>query len=168
MRSEKEMFQLILEIAQNDERIRAVILNGSRANPNAKKDIFQDYDIVYFVRELESFTANHTWIDAFGERIILPMPEQMNLPDYAENSRDCFSYLMLFADKNRIDLTLFPIGKLKEFSPDSLSLLFLDKDNLFPNLPPSDESNYLIKNPTEKEFLDVCNEFKARVVSSLV
>ena len=27
-------------------------MNGSRANPNAPRDIFQDYDIVYVVEEL--------------------------------------------------------------------------------------------------------------------
>ena len=45
MRSEKEMYDLILDIAKRDERIRAVYMNGSRANPNIKKDIFQDYDV---------------------------------------------------------------------------------------------------------------------------
>lgn len=30
MRTEQEMFNLILNIAEKDERIRAVILNGSR------------------------------------------------------------------------------------------------------------------------------------------
>ena len=40
MRSEREMMNLILGTAQADERIRAVILNGSRANPNVKRDIF--------------------------------------------------------------------------------------------------------------------------------
>lgn len=35
MRSEEEMFELIIATARQDERIRAVILNGSRANPNA-------------------------------------------------------------------------------------------------------------------------------------
>ena len=39
MRSEKEMMDLILETAKNDERIRAVYMNGSRTNPNAPKDI---------------------------------------------------------------------------------------------------------------------------------
>lgn len=48
MRIEKEMFDLILGVAQKDERIRAVYMNGSRTNSNAPKDIFQDYDIVYF------------------------------------------------------------------------------------------------------------------------
>ena len=49
MRSESEMFDLILGTARDDERIRAVMMNGSRANPNAPKDFFQDYHIGYFV-----------------------------------------------------------------------------------------------------------------------
>ena len=36
MRSEREMYQLILGYAQQDPRVRGVILNGSRANPTAK------------------------------------------------------------------------------------------------------------------------------------
>lgn len=46
MRSEKEMFELILGVAERDDRIRAVFMNGSRADANSRKDIFQDYDIV--------------------------------------------------------------------------------------------------------------------------
>lgn len=55
MRSEKEMMELILSVARKDERIRAVYMNGSRTNPNVKKDIFQDYDIVYVVKENRPF-----------------------------------------------------------------------------------------------------------------
>ena len=46
MRSEKEMMELILSVARKDERIRAVYMNGSRTNPNVKKDIFQDLEEV--------------------------------------------------------------------------------------------------------------------------
>ena len=66
MRSEQEMYQLILNIAKKDDRIRAVILNGSRANPNAATDLFQDFDIVYIVTEMTSFKSDPTWIDQFG------------------------------------------------------------------------------------------------------
>ena len=51
MRSEDEMMKLILQVAEDDERVRAVYLNGSRTNPNAPKDCFQDYDVVYVVTE---------------------------------------------------------------------------------------------------------------------
>lgn len=63
MRSEKEMLDLILGIAKDDERIRAVYMNGSRTNPNVPKDIFQDYDIVYVVTETESFIEDRQWIN---------------------------------------------------------------------------------------------------------
>ncbi|KJR46257.1 hypothetical protein UF75_3343 [Desulfosporosinus sp. I2] len=49
------MFDSILNIAHKDERIHAVLLSGSRINLNAIKDIFQDYDIVYVVKETKSF-----------------------------------------------------------------------------------------------------------------
>ena len=47
MRSEHEILELILNTAKSDDRIRAVIMNGSRTNPNAPRDIFQDFDILY-------------------------------------------------------------------------------------------------------------------------
>ena len=40
MRTEKEMMDLIINTAKEDERIRAVIMNGSRVNPNVKKRLF--------------------------------------------------------------------------------------------------------------------------------
>ena len=43
MRTEQEMFNLILNVAKNDKRIRAVYLTVPRTNPNAIKDIFRDY-----------------------------------------------------------------------------------------------------------------------------
>ena len=43
MRTEQEMLDLIIGTAKNDERIRAVYMNGSRTNKNIKKDIFQDH-----------------------------------------------------------------------------------------------------------------------------
>jgi len=52
MRSEQEVMDLILRVANADERIRAVLLVGSRANPAAPKDIYQDYDITYFVEDI--------------------------------------------------------------------------------------------------------------------
>lgn len=40
MRTEKEMLDLILEVARDGERIRAVILNGSCATPIAFKVLY--------------------------------------------------------------------------------------------------------------------------------
>ena len=52
-RSNDEMYALIFDRANRDEHILAVLLNGSRANPLARVDEMQDFDIVYVVDELE-------------------------------------------------------------------------------------------------------------------
>ena len=156
MRSSEEILNLILRIAETDYNIRAVLLNGSRANPKARTDKYQDFDIVYIVSHIESFLYDHSWIDIFGERIILQMPDEMTI---GVKDEDSFHYLMLFKDKIRIDLTLFPVEKLETLKISSLTVLLLDKDNLFKNLPPPSDEDYLIRPPSEKEFNDCCNEF---------
>ncbi|MES9692506.1 aminoglycoside adenylyltransferase [Bacillus toyonensis] len=158
MRTEKEMLDLIINTAKEDERIRAVIMNGSRVNPNVKKDCFQDYDIMYVVNDIQSFISNHNWIHRFGEIMIVQMPEEMSLIPADEDGK--FPYLMQFMDGNRIDLTLVPVELIKKFvGKDSLSKLLLDKDNCLEECRPASDKDYLVKKPREKEFLDCCNEF---------
>jgi aminoglycoside 6-adenylyltransferase len=157
MRSEKEMLDLILQTAREDPRIRAVIINGSRVNPNAPADIFQDYDIIYVVTEVEPYVHNMEWIARFGERIIMQMPEEIDDPPPSNDG--CFVYLMQFADGNRIDLTIYPLEKLDQLEEDSLSLSLLDKDGILPAFEPPSDRTYLPKPPTAKQFADCCNEF---------
>lgn len=157
MRSEQEMLELILDTARNDERIRAVIMNGSRANPNAPRDPFQDFDIVYIVTDVAPFRHNYEWIKRFGEIMILQMPEDMQDPP--PNNDGGFTYLMQFTDGNRIDLGLDPPAMLPELVRDSLSVLLLDKDGLVEPFAPANERDYLPKPPTAKAFADCCNEF---------
>lgn len=157
MRSEQEMVALIINTARNDDRIRAVLMNGSRANLHAPRDIFQDYDIVYIVTEVSPFKRDPHWIKRFGKLMIMQMPDDML--DSPPSDDDSFTYLMQFSDGNRIDLTLYPLTRLDELGKDSLSLLLLDKDGIIEPFAPPNESDYLPKPPTAKEYADCCNEF---------
>lgn len=113
---------------------------------------------MYVVHDIQSFTSNHNWIHRFGEIMIVQMPEEMSLLPADEDGK--FPYLMQFMDGNRIDLTLVPFDLINKFvGQDSLSKLLLDKDNCIVEFPPVSDKDYLIKMPTEKEFLDCCNEF---------
>ena len=155
MRTEKEMYDLILNKAKSDPRIRAVYMNGSRTNPNAPKDIYQDYDIVYVVENFETFTADNSWIDLFGERLILQMPEAMRYPIGAGH----FNWMMLFTDGNRLDLTLIPSDRLDLISSDSLSIALLDKDGILPPFPVANDRDYIVKYPSELFYYSCCNNF---------
>ena len=157
MRTEKEMLDLILNVARNEEGIRAVIMNGSRVNPQAKKDAFQDFDIVYFVRDVEPYKRNQAFISQFGEMMILQTPEDMVDPP-AENDGH-YTYLMQFLDGNRIDLSFYFLENISTCITDSLTVVLLDKDHLIPELPPASDRDYLPQKPTAKQFEDCCNEF---------
>ncbi|WP_163538596.1 aminoglycoside 6-adenylyltransferase [Gracilibacillus sp. YIM 98692] len=158
MRSEKEMMNLILLFAKEDERIRVVGMNGSRVNQNVPRDDFQDYDIVYVVTDMLSFIEDDKWIDYFGERIILQKPEAMSL--YPAELGNWFSYLMLLEDDIRLDLMLIPLEELDFYlNDDSLTEILLDKDQrVNQTLSPSDR-DYHVKKPSNTCFDDCCNEF---------
>lgn len=158
MRSEQEMFDLILNTARQDERIRAVILNGSRTNPNAIKDIFQDYDILYVVKETKSFRNDKNWIDRFGERLYMQYPEESVY--YPSDVENCYGWLIQFTDGNRLDLHVCTLSHaLKEIEEDKLSKILFDKDNDLPNIPESTDEDHWVKKPTKKQFFCTCNEF---------
>ena len=79
-RTEREMFDLIIQTAKDDERIRGVIMLGSRADVHAPRDIYQDYDIVYFVNDVAPFWNNTAWLEEkFGRISLLQTPKIMKL-----------------------------------------------------------------------------------------
>lgn len=162
MRSEKEMYDIILDTAKKDDRILAVYMNGSRANPNAKKDMFQDFDIVYVVKETESFIRDEGWTTRiFGETIVSQEPDKLDNMNGAniDFSRG-YTYLMQFTDGNRIDLHLQTLEELKdEYGNDKLTVVLLDKNNYLPPIEQSSDKKHWIKKPTYGEYYSKCNNF---------
>lgn len=161
MRTEKEMFDLILGVANRDSRIKAVYMNGSRANPNVKKDIFQDYDIVYVVTETISFISDEGWISVFGAPIIIQEPDKLDkIQGKDVDFNNGYTYLMQFTDGNRIDLHIQTIEALtKEYGTDKLTVLLLDKDNCLPQIQAPSDEDYWVKKPTYGQYFGRCNNF---------
>ena len=164
MRTEQEMFNLILKIANHDERIRAVYMNGSRTNPNVVKDKYQDYDVVFVVTETESFLANKNWIEKFGEIAIVQEPDWNDVKTGLYGERFDFSrsyaWLMLFKDGNRIDLGIeIKEEAEKNFLKDRLTRLLLDKDDFLPKIPLPTDEDYHVRKPNQDEYTAYCNDF---------
>lgn len=148
MRTETEMLDVILQTAQTLQ-VEAVAMSGSRTNPKAPKDEFQDYDVVYVVDDLDNLTSNLTWLDQFGTRVI----EQHNI---LGNRR---LYLMLFEDGNRIDLTLCPKEHIKEWVDSEADYTVLkDEKGLFESYTTSPQ-RFWTSPASVIEFEKACNEF---------
>lgn len=159
MRTEQEMYKLIIGTAEADDRIRAVYMNGSRTNPNVPRDILQDYDIVYVVTETKPFYEDENWIDRFGERLYMQRPDLLDKSVGEDVDFDYgFTWLVQFADGNRLDLHIEPVSGCN-VTKDKLCKILLDKDGLLPEIPPSTDEDYRVKMPTQAGFYAACNEF---------
>lgn len=159
MRTEQEMMSMLVDFAVKDDRIRLATLEGSRTNKNIPPDQFQDYDVSYFVTDMDSFKENDHWLDQFGKRIMMQKPEDMEL--FPPELGNWFSYIILFGDGNKLDLTLIPCAEVDEYfaSSDGLVEVLLDKDNRIKVEVIASDRKYWIKKPTAREFDDCCNEF---------
>lgn len=158
MRSEQEMYELILKIAQEDERVLAVYMNGSRTNPNVPKDIFQDYDVVYVVEETGSFIADKNWIRKFGEILYMQYPDEW--PDNKSDKQNCYGWLVQFSDGNRIDLHVQTVRFMeKAIFEDKLCRILLDKKGILPPVPEATDEDFRVGRPTGEWYYATCNEF---------
>jgi len=148
MRAETEMLDLILQTAKTLQ-VKAVAMSGSRTNPKAPKDEFQDYDVVYVVDDLDNLTSDLSWLEQFGKRII----EQEIALDHRH------LYLMLFEDGNRIDLTLCPKEYIKEWVDSEADYTVLkDEKGLFESYTTTPQ-RYWTSPASAIEFEKTCNEF---------
>lgn len=154
MRTEQQIFELIIEIAKQDDRIEAVLLNGSRANPNSVKDQFQDYDIIFATRHINDFVKDNEWHKQFGEILI------MQEPDFEEAKKQykVYGYLMQFQDMTRIDLRLMQPDSILEYIDDAYSKVLLDKKGIYQSFNFNKEEMYVTKVATQYEFKKIVNE----------
>ncbi|MDR1542337.1 MAG: aminoglycoside 6-adenylyltransferase [Clostridiales bacterium] len=101
--TEPQVFEAILSLANREDNIRAVLMEGSRANPNTAPDKWQDFDIVYVTREnapyIDGAWMKNMFLPQFGEVAVRQIPD-----DGAPNL--VYTWLIQFSSGLRIDLTL--------------------------------------------------------------
>ena len=132
-------------------------MEGSRSNIHIPKDDFQDYDIKFLVDTMEPFLKDDDWLEVFGPRIMMQKPEDMELFPAEEPG---FSYLMMFDDDVKMDLSLRPVAELEEYlKEDQLVTVLLDKDGRIEKWPTPTDAEFHIQKPTARMFDDCCNEF---------
>ena len=159
-RSDEKMMELIMEFAQSRREILAVWMNGSRANPNALRDAYQDFDIVCVVEDTAVFREDKSWISRFGEIAVMQEPDDPVLFPGGGKPEKRYAYLMQFADGNRIDLSFVEKNYAAEMvREDSQTVILADKAGILPEIPPASDESYLIRKPSRDEYLACCNEF---------
>jgi aminoglycoside 6-adenylyltransferase len=156
--SEKEVIDTLIQWAEHQPGVRAMLLTSSRAIPNAPTDVFSDYDVILAVREVQPFYEDRTWLEAFGPVLVVyrdPLEPYYGFPKSA--------YVTQYENGLKIDFTLWPVEILQRIAadpqlPDEFDAgcrVLLDKDHLTDGMKPPTYRAYIPTPPTESEYLDV-------------
>lgn len=147
------VLKTLLSYAGGDENIRAVLMEGSRAF--GAVDAYSDYDIVYVTKTSEPY-FNGAFLpvltDTFGEIAIMQTPDN-------GDPHDCYTHLVQFASGLRIDLTFNSLAFLGRVPLESATLVLMDKDGRFANVPPPSDADHWLSPPDAEEYRRHCNEF---------
>ena len=151
----------LVAFAEGDENIRAVLLEGSRADPRGRVDEWSDYDVAFVTRSNEPYLRAE-WFAGFalqfGEVAVAQTPDDPELFDDAHDPLEHYAYLMQYADGLRLDLTFETVGYIRGVTLDSATVVLVDKDGGFSDVEPSDR-DYWVRLPDAGTFRGCCNEF---------
>ena len=153
MQKENDIIGNLQNWACENDNVRAAVLIGSRANPNAHVDILSDYDIELFVNDISTF-MDDKWLDFFGN-IMIRWP----FKPMSTFSKDWITRLVLFESGIRIDFQITAKKSVDSSAYNGGFRLLVDKDGLMKNLKEPTFSKYFIKKPTEEEYQALVNGF---------
>lgn len=156
MRIEREMMETIHSFIEKHPDIQCAYLNGSRANPNAPIDIYQDYDLVCVVDSLSPYINTSSWLNQLGAVSFIQEP---NWQVKGDLSIQWYGWLILFEDHNRIDLTLETRDHFMSKTKDSMTKVLYDPHHYFDQNIVSSDRDYWISKPSQAIFHESVNNF---------
>jgi len=158
---EADIIDRLVQWANSQPLVRALLLESSRASDRAPVDILSDYDVIFVVSEMRPFSHDETWLHDFGKVLVL-FRDQGQMYGLRRYNR-----LVLYEDGTKIDYIVWPVALLqrvldKPRLPDVLDVgyrVLVDKDHLAYGLKPPTYTAHIPERPTAKQFQSLVEEF---------
>ena len=165
MIQEDPVIQRFIRWGQEHKAIRAMLLTGSRANPNASADAWSDYDVVLVVEDIHPFFVDRAWLQDFGRVIVAYWDPIHPVPDFA--GLEQVGNVVLFQDGLKIDFVVWPVELLRRLArspvlPADLDLgyaVLVDKDRLVAGIHTPTYTAYIPTPPTNEAYQKVVEDF---------
>ncbi len=151
----------LVQWADSQLLVRAMVLTSSRANDRAPVDLLSDYDVILAVSEMRPFAHDERWLHDFGTVLVL-FRDQGQVYGLRTLAR-----LVLYEEGTRIDYSVWPVALLHRMREkprlvgqlDVGYLVLVDKDHLTQGLQPPTYTAHIPARPTKKEFQSLVEEF---------
>jgi aminoglycoside 6-adenylyltransferase len=159
--NEAEVLRRVMRWAEGDERVRAVLLNSSRAILGAPLDALSDYDVALLVADPAEMARDETWVTAYSTPLLQVRDAESTAGVENQN------VMVLYNDGTKIDYSLWPAALTARTVAAGTPLggfddgfrVLLDKDGLTTNWHPPTHTAYIPPRPTAAEFQALIEEF---------
>lgn len=163
--AEAQVLGRVLRWAASVATVRAVILESSRAIPDAPRDALTDYDVSFLVTDPATWQAPGDWVRELGEPLLrvrdVVEVDGRPAPLLVQND------MLLFADGAKIDCSFWPVEIAARIAEQSVLpvewahgyRVLLDKDGLTTDWPSPTGNAYRPVPPALDEFQAAVEEF---------
>ncbi|MDD4474445.1 MAG: aminoglycoside 6-adenylyltransferase [Eubacteriales bacterium] len=144
---------ILLDYAKNDDNIRAVLMEGSRAF--GAVDQYSDYDVVYVTVTSEPYFNGAILPflkENFGEIAVMQTPDN-------GDPHNVYTHLVQFSSGVRIDLTFNSLDFLSKIPLESGTVVLFDKDGRLSGTKPPSDADFWLSRPSQTQFSEHCNQF---------
>ena len=159
---ENEIIKRLIQWAEQQPLVRAMLLTSTRAIPNGQSDVLSDYDVILALLDIHPFFKERAWLEYFGPVLALyrdPLEPYYGFPKSG--------YVTQYENGLKIDFTLWPVEILQRVTADPRLppefdagyRILLDKDHLTDNLKPPTYTAYIPTPPAELEYLEAVEVF---------
>lgn len=156
------IIERLVQWAEQQSLIRAMILTSSRAIPNSSSDILSDYDVILIVSDILPYFESRNWLETFGSVLALYRDPLESYLGYSKSA-----YVTQYENGLKIDFTLWSVEILQQIAaqpqlPDEFDAgyrVLLDKDRLTAGLKPPTYTAYIPTPPTEDKYQENVEAF---------
>lgn len=154
----------LINWAEQQDSIRAMLLTSTRAVPNAPRDEYSDYDVVLIVKDVHPFFEDRSWLEDFGV-VLVAYWDSIHLDE--DYGTEKVANVIQYADGLKIDFTLWPVELMRRIvqAPglqDELDAgyhVLMDKDHLTDDLQSPTYKAYIPTPPTNDLYQKTIEDF---------
>lgn len=158
--SERAVLEALTVWAEADVRVRALILESSRARPGAQIDALSDYDVLVIADPAE-MAGDEAWMSATGTPLVCFRDAT------AQDGVPTLTRLVLYETGLKVDYQIWPPelirrAALAERIPDIIDVgyrVLVDKDGVTRSLGEASYTAHVLRPPTADEYRDLVEEF---------
>jgi aminoglycoside 6-adenylyltransferase len=160
----QDAIQRLIQWAEQQPSVRAMLLTSTRAIPNAPRDRYSDYDVILVVEDIRLFFEDRSWLEDFGEVLVAYWDPIYLDPDHGIEK---VANVIQYEDGLKIDFTLWPVELMRRIvqAPALLAeldagyIILLDKDHLTDDLQPPTYKAYIPTPPTNDVYQKTIEDF---------